>query len=65
MPSTVIEHIDYNDDEQELIILFRSGIIYKYYDVPLSIFVDFKKSGSKGTFLNQVIKGNFKYKKIG
>lgn len=65
MPSTVVAHIDYNDDLLEMTITFRSGMIYKYYDVPLSMVVDFKKSSSKGTFLNQYIKGNYKHKKIG
>ncbi len=64
MPSSVVNYITYNDDERVLQVVFQSGMIYHYYEVPPEVVMDFKKSGSKGIFLNKVIKGNYTFKKI-
>ncbi|HMK05141.1 MAG TPA: KTSC domain-containing protein [Ferruginibacter sp.] len=64
MPSSVISKIEYDDLSSRLRIIFVSGSIYDYLNVPLSIYNAMKRSGSKGTYLNQHIKGNYAFKKI-
>ena len=64
MPSSVIARLSYDAAGRTLKIVFQSGEVYEYYKVPRTIYDAFIQSGSKGKFLNQRIKGNFRYKKL-
>jgi len=64
MPSTVISHMNYNAGEETLTITFVSGEVYEYRDVPVEVFAEMKAARSKGTYLNQHIKGRFAFEKI-
>ena len=56
--------MSYDADRQRLRIVYVSGRVYDYLDVPASIYEEMKSSGSKGTFLNTRIKGQYKFKKV-
>ena len=64
MPSSVIITAHYDKDTQVLKIIFRSGAVYEYYDVPKEVYLFYMKARSKGTFLNKFIKGNFEFEKV-
>jgi len=64
MPSTVIASYDYDPDTSVLRVRFVSGLVYEYQQVPLEIFQAMKKAFSKGTFLNQQIKGNYPFRRV-
>ena len=64
MPSSVVEHIDYDIETQQLKITFQSGDVYIYYDVPDDVYIQFMQYKSKGFFLNKYIKDHFNYEKI-
>lgn len=64
MPSTVVHTFYYNNDTQVLKVIFQSGAAYEYYAVPEEVYLLFAKAKSKGTFLNQFIKGNYEFEKI-
>ena len=64
MPSTVIAHMHYNAETLTLRIVFVSGMVYDYKDVPEEVYKAMKTSGSKGIYLNTHIKGNYKFEKI-
>ena len=64
MPSSVIASMQYNPESQTLRIIFVSGMVYDYVNVPPEIYAAMKRSGSKGTYLNQYIKGHFVFKKV-
>ncbi|MGV3601594.1 MAG: KTSC domain-containing protein [Dyadobacter fermentans] len=64
MPSTVVEKMIYNEDKQTLRIVYVSGMVYDYKNVPWEVYQAMKTSGSKGTFLNKHIKGNFEFEKV-
>jgi lysyl-tRNA synthetase class 2 len=64
MPSSVVAHMNYFPQSSTLRIIFTSGEIYDYLKVPVAIYEAMKQSGSKGTYLNKVIKRKFAYKKI-
>ena len=64
MPSSVVADMDYNEGKSSLRITYTSGAVYDYLGVPPEIFEEMKIAGSKGTFLNYVIKGKYRYKKI-
>ena len=64
MPSSVIKAMNYNPALRVLRITYVSGKTYDYLGVPSEVMEEMKKAPSKGTFLNQWIKGNYPYKYI-
>jgi hypothetical protein len=64
MPSSVVADMEYNDEKSSLRITYTSGAVYDYMGVPPEVFKEMKIAGSKGTFLNYMIKGKYRYKKI-
>lgn len=66
--STSIHKVDYNEAERSLDIEFRSGNVYRYYDVPVRLWKVFQLyiecEGSPGSFFNEYIKGQFTSEKI-
>ncbi len=63
MPSSVIKSFDYNSASAILRIVFISGIIYEYKDVPETVYQSMKAARSKGTFLNRQIKAHYYLRK--
>lgn len=64
MPSSVIATFSYDPGTHTLRVVFLSGMIYDYLDVPENVYLDMKSSRSKGIFLNKHIKGHFPFRKI-
>jgi len=64
MPSSVINHYNYDNDTKSLTIIFVTGMVYQYKDVPERIFKLFKASISKGKYFNYHIKDKFKFEKL-
>ena len=64
MPSSVIAAFYYNSGLEALRIVFVSGMVYEYRNVPERIYEKFKRTRSKGSFLNRHIKGRYDFKKI-
>lgn len=46
-------------------ITYVSGMVYDYKKVPEKIYKAMKASGSKGTYLNNYIKGHYEFEKVG
>jgi len=63
MPSSVVSGIRYDPVTATLRIIIVSGTIYDYANVPEKVYREMKTAFSKGTYLNQYIKGFYKYKK--
>ena len=64
MPSSVVSAIHYYPDKATLRVVFVSGMVYDYENVPEKVYKKMKAATSKGTFLNHQIKGNYDYKKV-
>ena len=63
--SSNVEAIGYDPATRELHVRFvKSGETYVYYEVEEWVFEDFKRSDSKGTFLNTVIKVQYRFGKL-
>lgn len=65
MPSSVVAKMIYNEEKHTLRIVYTSGMVYDYKNVPWETYEAMKASRSKGTFLNKFIKGNFEFDKVG
>lgn len=59
--SSNISRFDYNEEAHVLIVEFKTGATYKYYDVPLEVFERMRVASSKGQFLAQNVKGYYRY----
>ncbi|MBV9961344.1 MAG: KTSC domain-containing protein [Parafilimonas sp.] len=64
MPSTVIASFHYNVETNVLTIVFVSGIVYHYKNVPEKIYKNMKNSTSKGIYFNRNIKDKFEFEKV-
>jgi len=54
----------YDRDTATLRIIFVSGLVYDYKNVPEEVYEAMKRSGSKGIYLNKHIKGHYEYEKV-
>jgi hypothetical protein len=64
MPSTVIETINYNAEEQKLMVSYVSGQTYVYEEVPEKVYKELKASRVKGRYLHFFIKDKYRFVKI-
>lgn len=64
MPSSVVNKYTYFPETEILRIIYQSGAVYDYLNVPFEISEKFREARSKGQFLNQVIKTRFSYKRV-
>jgi hypothetical protein len=62
--STSILGYEYLVEEQTLIVEFKHGGRYKYYDVPQEVAEEMRAAPSKGQFIALNIKGTYWYAKI-
>lgn len=62
--SSNIAGFDYVKETQVLIIEFKNGARYNYYDVPDGVFEGMKAASSKGQFLAQNVKGVYRYARV-
>ena len=64
MPSSVVAAIRFDDTTSTLRVIYVSGSVYDYKDVPEKIYKDMRTASSKGEFLNKFIKPNYEFEKI-
>ena len=64
MPSSVVAGIRYEPDTNTLRVIYVSGSIYDYKDVPETVYKEMKAASSKGEFLNKRIKPIYKFEKV-
>ena len=64
MPSTVVANFTYDAAKSILNVVYVSGKVYAYKNVPEHVYQAMKEAFSKGTFLNENIKGKYPFKKL-
>jgi len=64
MPSSVVAEIKYDNVSHALSVVYVSGLVYEYKNVPEEIYAAMKTAFSKGIFLNKYIKGKYEFRKI-
>jgi len=62
--SSNIAGFDYIKETQVLIVEFKNGGRYNYYDVPEGVFEGMKAASSYGQFLAQNVKGHYRYARV-
>ena len=61
--SSTIDSIYYATTTSELMVTFKNGTTYTYYDVTLEDYLALITSESIGKAMNQIIKGKYNYAK--
>ena len=59
--SSNIDQIGYDDETEELHVLFNSGKEYIYHGIPADVHEKLLDAESKGKYLNQYIKGAYEF----
>ena len=59
--SSAINWVEYDKSTKLLLITFKSGKTYTYYNVPEMVYVAFLESSSKGTYFNENIKDSYSF----
>jgi lysyl-tRNA synthetase class 2 len=61
MPSSVIRAFDYAPADRRLDILFVSGRVYSYHDVPAEVVMAMRAASSKGEYFNRHIRDRYRF----
>ena len=61
MPSSVIRDFRYDPADHRLDILFVSGILYSYHDVPDDVAQGMRSAYSKGEYFNAHIRDRYRF----
>ncbi len=64
MPSSVVSAFQYDSSSLTLRIIFVSGKVYDYLNVPEEKYIEMKAAFSKGIYFNTNIKPYYSCKKI-
>jgi hypothetical protein len=62
--SSNIAEIGYDEPRRVLEVLFKTGSIYQYFDVPPQEHKALMQASSQGQYLNANIKGRFRYARV-
>jgi hypothetical protein len=66
--SSNLKKATYDDSTNELIVEFKNGTKYKYFEVPETVWNAFAKTinedGSAGKFFNGFIKDSYRFQKV-
>lgn len=62
--STAVVSAGYDPETRVLEIEFRGGRIYRYRDVPPSVYEFLRRTRSKGGFVSRMIDGHYAYEEV-
>jgi hypothetical protein len=62
--SSNVAAVGYEEDSQTLQVAFNNGSTYQYFDVPQAIFDGLLGASSVGQYLNQNVKGTYRYSRV-
>lgn len=62
--SSNVAAVGYEEDSQTLQVEFNNGGTYQYFDVPQAIFEGLLGASSVGQYLNQNVKGSYRYSRV-
>jgi hypothetical protein len=61
LSSSVIARVAYDEASHTLIIEFRSGTFYDYFDVPKNVYQELIDASSAGTYFAENIRDVYRY----
>lgn len=64
MSSSAILSIDFDPLQNHLDVLYKNESLYRYYDIQPEIVEALNQAASKGRFINETIKPNYRCQRI-
>jgi hypothetical protein len=64
LQSSVLAAAEYFPELPALDIVFNTGDVYRYFEVPLSLYQDLLEADSKGAFFNAHIRNQFSFQHL-
>jgi len=64
MPSAVIKSYSYDAVSETLEIIYHSGKVYHYLEVPEKVFKEMRSTMVKGIWFNRHIKGKYPFEEV-
>lgn len=62
--SSNVASVGYDENDSTLEVQFRDGSVYQYLNVPFQIYSGLMHAASVGGFLNDHIKGVYRYRRV-
>jgi lysyl-tRNA synthetase class 2 len=62
--SSHVESVAYEAETQDLYVEFNDGSMYRYKNVPESVWEELQSHGSKGRYVNIVLRRRFSYDRV-
>lgn len=62
--SSNVAEVGYDSSTLTLEVLFHSGAMYQYFDVPKAVYDALMQASSIGAFLNSEIKSSYRFAKL-
>lgn len=62
--SSALQAAAYAESPALLYLLFRSGEVYRYFEVPRWQYQEFLAADSKGRYFGRNIRGHFRYERL-
>lgn len=62
--SSNVAEVGYEAYSMLLEVAFVSGSVYQYFDVPEAVYQELLRASSVGKFLNEHIKGSYRYARL-
>nr|HEU4619525.1 KTSC domain-containing protein [Gammaproteobacteria bacterium] len=62
--SKAIRRIAYDAEAQTLDVEFSSSKVYRYFDVPPTVYAWLERVRSKGRFVNRLIKDKYRFERV-
>jgi len=59
-----VASVGYDQQTQTLEVEFHNGSVYQYFDVPQHVYQQLVGGVSVGKYLNEEIKGNYRYARL-
>ena len=64
MPSNAVAEIRYDHARERLTVMFVTGRIYEYVNVPVEVAASFQSAFSKGAFFETYIRDRYDFREI-
>lgn len=62
--STAIDKIHHNPFQSTTEVYFQSGEEYEYYDIPITVLIQWMQSSSIGRYFNYHIRNNYSFAQV-
>ncbi len=62
--SSNVAAVAYDMITMTLEVEFKNGSVYQFFDVPEAIYLELMKAASVGKYLNQNMKGSYRYAQV-